>query len=149
MGAMKATDVIRRDHETVKQMFAAFEDATDSEQDQMESDIFDALTSHERMEDKIFYPAVRKAMDAKGRDTGELTSIELDQKKLEAEVLGARALPGDKSERIAKIKDTILAHASREENEILTQAESIMSEEELERLGDLMEPESATTKSGK
>lgn len=101
----------------------------------MEKLIFDALARHERMEDKHFYKALRKKMGAKD-DLGLLA----EQKKLEAQVLAARALPGDRTERIMAIMDTVGAHALMEENEILPQAENFLDNAELEELGMKMEP---------
>jgi hemerythrin superfamily protein len=136
---MKATDVIRRDHEAAKELFQRFREASEEEREEMETDVFDALTMHERMEDKHFYPALREKLS----DTKLLNQVALDQKKLEVEVLAARGLPGDKSDRILSMIDTVLEHAEWEESEILPKAEAALSSDELEELGEVMEPESA------
>jgi hemerythrin superfamily protein len=137
---MKATDVIRRDHKTAEALFAKFKSASESEREAMESKIFDALTTHETMEDRHFYPALRgKNIDI----AGIFSDLEGEQLKLAGSVLAARALPGDKSSRIIEMMDTVLAHAKKEESELLPKAEEALSATELEELGAKMEPDSA------
>lgn len=143
---MKATDVIRRDHEAAKELFSRFKSATEEERKDLEGEIFDALTAHERMEDEHFYPALR---DKDIGDASHFSELGAEQKKLEAEVLAARSLPGDKSERILAIIDTVLEHATDEEERLLPEAEKALSQDELEALGEEMEPDSAVAQAGK
>ncbi len=105
----------------------------------METRIFEALTTHESMEDNYFYPALKELM----ADDKMLAGLEREQVGLEADVLAARTIPGHRSARIESIIETVLAHAKKEESDIFPQAEKLLGEEELERLGDDMEPESA------
>lgn len=136
---MKAIDIILRDHRAAEELFTKFKQASVDERESMETVIFDALTVHERMEDTHFYPVLREKMN----DASVITDLEVEQKELEMEVLAARALPGDKSERILSIMDTVLTHAQREESEILPEAEATLDPQELEELGKKMEPDSA------
>lgn len=138
---MKATDVIRRDHQAVEDLFATFKAASAEDQEAMTGEIFDTLTAHETMEDTYFYPAVRDKLPME-----LLISIEAEQKKLEVETIAARALPGDRAKRILEMMDVVVAHAKREQAEILPKAEEALSEAELEELGAKMEPESASAK---
>jgi len=137
---MKATDVIRRDHKAAEDLFAAFKKANKEDREAMETKVFDALTRHELMEDKHFYPALR---DKDVDEASLFSDLEGEQLKLAAEVTAARALPGDKSERIIAMMDEVLAHAKKEEASVLPKAEEVMSATELEELGAKMEPESA------
>ncbi len=141
---MNAIDIIKRDHEAAKDLFARYRAAGEEERTDMEEEIFDALTAHEIMEDKHFYPMLRKAnID----EAGLFSDIEGEQVKLAAEVTAARTIPGDKQERILSIMDTVLAHAAKEEAEILPKAEAVLTETELDGLGLEMEPDSAVAKS--
>lgn len=136
---MKATDVIKRDHRAAEALFNKFKKASQSEKEKMETRIFEALTTHESMEDNYFYPALKELM----ADDKMLAGLEREQVGLEADVLAARTIPGHRSARIESIIETVLAHAKKEESDIFPQAEKLLGEEELERLGDDMEPESA------
>jgi hemerythrin superfamily protein len=137
---MKATDVIRRDHKAAEKLFEKFKKANKEDREAIETEVFDALTAHELMEDKHFYPALRdKDVDA----ASLFSELEMEQAKLAASVVAARALPGDKSERIIEMMDDVLAHAKKEEAAVLPKAEEVMSATELDDLGAKMEPESA------
>lgn len=136
---MKATDIIKRDHEAIEDLFREFEDASPERRKEMEPILFDALDTHEKMEDAYFYPELKGLSE----DEDRLSNIEQEQMKLKADVLAARALPGDKRERILAMMQTVLAHAEREESEVLPEAESILTSDKLEAIGEEMEPESA------
>lgn len=142
---MKATEVILRDHRAAEELFDEFKNTEGDENKLLETMIFDTLTVHERMEDKHFYPAVRDLLT----DSSILTDLEVEQKKLEVEVLAARALPGNKRNRILSIIDTVLQHAKREEAELLPQVESGMDAIALEKLGKEMQSDSATANKAK
>lgn len=136
---MKATDVIKRDHRAVEELFDKFKEASQSEKEKMEIRMFEALTTHESMEDNYFYPALKEVME----DDKELTELEREQMGLEADVLAARTIPGDRFARIEKIMEAVLVHAKKEETALFVKSEKLLGAEELERLGDDMGPESA------
>ena len=136
---MKATDVIKRDHKAAEVLFNKFKEASPSEKEKMETRMFEALTTHESMEDNYFYPALKEKME----DDKALAELEREQMGLEADVLVARTIPGDRSARIEKIMEAVLAHAKKEETALFAKAEKLLGKEELERLGEDMEPESA------
>jgi hypothetical protein len=92
------------------------------------------------MEDAYFYNAVMEETED-GDDM--LTELEHEQFMLKAEVIAARALPGDKAKRIEKMIETVLAHAKKEEAILLPHAEKVLTAERLEEIGQEMEPESA------
>jgi hemerythrin superfamily protein len=140
---MKATDVIRRDHKAAEELFEKFKQASPDAREAMAPEVFDALTAHETMEDKHFYPALR---DADVKDASYFSALEAEQMKLAASVLAARALPGNRGDRIIEMMDDVLAHAKKEEAELLPEAEAKLSAEKLEELGAAMEPDSAVAK---
>ncbi len=142
---MKATDVITRDHRAAEVLFEEFKAAAEEDKREIEKKIFSALTAHELMEDTHFYPALLK----KGADDKELQNMIAEQLKLEASTTGIRALEkvtGEHDERLLEVMDNVLAHAKKEESEILPKAEEWFTEEELEEMGAKMEPDSAVAK---
>lgn len=134
---MKATDVIRRDHRAIEDLFTEFRESPPDRQEEMEDTIFDALDRHEKMEDDFFYPAIEDELES-----DKLAELENEQTRLKVEVLAARALPADRYRRIDTLIDTVLAHAEKEERDILPEAERVLGSEKLEALGQEMEPES-------
>ncbi len=58
-------------------------------------------------------------------------------------MLAARTIPGDRSARIEKKMEAVLVHAKKEVTALFANAEKLLGKEELRRLGEDMEPESA------
>lgn len=62
-----ALDLLKRDHDEVDRMFKHYEElkdgADDSEKEDLVTQICDALTVHAQIEEEIFYPASRRALD--------------------------------------------------------------------------------------
>jgi hemerythrin superfamily protein len=139
---MKATDIILRDHRAAEDLFETFKGATPDAQEVIAKDLFDALATHEKMEDKHFYPALEEAAG----DDPAIDDITGEQTRLEMEVMAIRAMSyvaGESEDRIAQMMDKVLAHAREEESVILPMAEELLSAERLEELGATMEPDSA------
>lgn len=136
---MKATDIIRKDHRAAEALFETFKDAEDEESTELEERLFAALDAHEKMEDEHFYPALEGALE--GEDI--LSELEGEQKLLEMEVAAARMLPVGRRAALKLAMPKVLAHAKKEEDELLPKAEEVLGEDELEALGEKMEPMSA------
>jgi len=137
---MKATDVIRRDHKAAKELFAKFKQVPSEKRDEVAEKIFSALDTHEKMEDKYFYSELEEEME----DDGMFAELEKEQKELAEEVEAAKKLSGaDRDMRLKEIMARVLAHAEKEEEEILTKAEETLDAEKLEEMGKKMEPHSA------
>lgn len=140
---MKATDVIRRDHRAAKDLFDKYRNANQEDQEPLESAILDALEAHEKMEDEFFYPALQGLIG----DTTYFNELEKEQTKLKLGVMELRALAFmDRRDKLLETADKVIAHAEREEQEILTKAEELLDDAALEELGMKMEPESAAAR---
>lgn len=62
--AHSATDILRRDHDTVLELFMRYEDATDSkERESIVKVLCSELTSHMELEETVFYPAAQKELN--------------------------------------------------------------------------------------
>jgi hemerythrin superfamily protein len=59
-----AITLLKRDHETVRQMFEEFEKADEDRKFELAAQICQALTVHSTIEEEIFYPQVREAIAA-------------------------------------------------------------------------------------
>ena len=143
---MKATDVIRRDHEAAKTLFDEYKNTLPENREPLAKKIFKALTAHELMEDTYFYPALMDV--ASDEDKAVFNELEGEQKELEMETMAVRAMDifTDQDEHILKLMDKVLNHATKEENIVLARADQIMDPAVLEELGEKMEPESAVAK---
>jgi len=139
---MKATDIIARDHRAAEALFEKYKAAAEDDKMTIEHELFAALSAHEVMEDTHFYPA----LDEKVQDNAALKDVEHEQTTLKFGAMGAHVkevFTGPNEERIEDVMERVLAHAKKEEAEIFPLAEELLGADELEELGQKMEPMSA------
>lgn len=128
--AKDACDLLDADHRAVKKMFKEFEELTSSRarnaaQKKMElaRQICMELTVHARIEEEIFYPALRDAI----KDTDLLDEAEVEHqsaKDLIAQIEEATE-PDEKFEAKVKVLGEYIDHHVKEErSEIFTKARS-------------------------
>ena len=141
--AMKGTDIIRRDHRAAEDLFDEYKKASKEKREELAEKIFEALETHESMEDTYFYPALDEAGDSEPL----VSEIEQEQEELAEEVERVRMVEGERDSEMREIMEKVLAHAKKEERDILPFAERILDAEELENLGEKMEMASAVANS--
>ncbi len=76
---VSALEVLKEDHDYVKKAFRAFEKTDEEDQPMLVRNVCQALKVHARIEEEIFYPAVRKAI--KDKDLMEEAEVEHDSAK--------------------------------------------------------------------
>ncbi len=60
---VNAVDMLKKDHQTVTDLFGQFERAESSERQAIATHIFNELDIHTILEEELFYPAVREHID--------------------------------------------------------------------------------------
>ena len=136
---MDAIQLLTDDHDTVRELFEEFKNATESDdeqrQKQLQQQIFDELETHTRIEEDIFYPAVKALED------DELTET-VDEGIQEHHVVKVlmREITDLKDHDVFVAKMTVLIenvehHAEEEEQEIFPDLREQMGQERLEELG--------------
>jgi hemerythrin superfamily protein len=63
-GGMDAVTLLKKDHDDVDKMFEEFESADEDRKFELAAEICQALTVHATIEEEIFYPRAREAIDA-------------------------------------------------------------------------------------
>jgi hemerythrin superfamily protein len=135
-----ALEIIIKDHRKVESQYEDYKNASPEEKEGSAREIFDLLELHAEMEEKLFYPELRKEFP------------ETDYKRLE------RALTehAEVKETIENLKrndtsvksfDTemrtlmraVERHVKEEESTLLPEAEEFLGEERLEEIGARME----------
>jgi len=134
---MKATDLLKKDHAEVKKLFTEFNRAgqrAGRKRQQLVERIGEELEVHARIEEEIFYPAVRQVEE--GRELVQEARHEHDEvKKMLAEI---RRMEPDSEElagRVKELKQAVEHHVKEEEGEMFRQARQLGAEELL-RLGE-------------
>jgi iron-sulfur cluster repair protein YtfE (RIC family) len=128
---MNATQLLKKDHATVKKLFAEFARTTTRaprRREKLLDQIAGELEIHTRIEEEIFYPAVQeiprgRTLVAEARDEHE----EVD--KLVAEAQGLDVASAELTAKVREIRDAVVHHASEEEGEMFPAAERELGEE--------------------
>lgn len=119
----EAMSLLKKDHEKVKKLFDAFEDAESAaEKKSIVKDVCGELKVHATVEEQLFYPALRKQME----DEDGLID-EADEEHHEAKVLVAELelMSGDEENYSAKfevLSENVRHHIKEEEGELFPKA---------------------------
>jgi hemerythrin-like domain-containing protein len=141
---MNAIDLLKQDHRIVDNLFKMVESTPPSKHEALFKRIKGELDTHAHIEEKIFYPALKKAGDK------ELVDIVLEgvEEHLQMKMFLGQ-LDGMSSKReVFEPKLKVLIedtrhHVKEEENEMFKMAEDQLGSETLEKLGERMEKEKA------
>jgi hemerythrin superfamily protein len=133
-----AVELIRQDHQRVRGLFQRFEQAvTSAQRKEVAEQTVLALEVHAKLEENIFYPAVR---DVGGMD---LTMNEAEEEHHAAKLLALEVARMDPTNpyfeaKYHVLKEMVLHHMNEEESDILPRAEQL-GEGRLAQIGAEME----------
>ena len=120
-----AVELIRQDHQRVRGLFQRFEQAvTSAQRKEVAEQTVLALEVHAKLEENIFYPAVR---DVGGMD---LTMNEAEEEHHAAKLLALEVARMDPTNpyfeaKYHVLKEMVLHHMNEEESDILPRAEQV------------------------
>jgi len=122
-----AIDLLKRDHDDVDKLFSQYEDIKDGDDDAdkelLVAQICDALTVHAQIEEEIFYPAARRALDEdEGKDLLDEAAVE--HQTLKDLIARLEAAPTDDPLYDAGVKvlsEYVKHHVREEESELFPQ----------------------------
>jgi hemerythrin superfamily protein len=139
MAELNALDLIKSDHDRIKKMFAQALNTDDpAARSELLQRIRAELIAHERMEEDIFYPALRSASDKakdivlEGYEEHHVIDLILDE---------MFEVPEDTEQWHAKLKvlhENLEHHIEEEEEEMFARAKKSMSAATLDELGQKM-----------
>jgi hemerythrin superfamily protein len=136
---MKATDFLKQQHKDVMALFKEVEEAEDPEsRRQLCEHIAESLKLHSKIEEEIFYPAVREVSDQ-----GEEMVLEALEEHHVVDLVIAELPQADPEDERFEAKMTVLQelvehHAREEEKEMFKIAQKL-GKDELEALGERLE----------
>ena len=136
---MDAIQLLKADHDEVRALFEQFRQAEEAEDmdrmKEIQKQIFSELETHTRIEEEIFYPAVREADEEELGDTvAEGVQEHHVVKVLMREI---ESVSGEET-YTAKMKvlmENVEHHADEEESEMFPDVREKMGEPRLEELG--------------
>jgi hypothetical protein len=135
---MNALDLMHKDHRELKEMLEQVEkEESGRAREQLLDTIRTELVAHERMEEEVFYPALKGHKNAKdivleGYEEHHVVDVILDE---------LMDVPPDTDLWKAKmkvLKENIEHHIKEEEGEMFKKARAVFEREELTALGERM-----------
>jgi hemerythrin-like domain-containing protein len=138
---MKATMVLKRDHQAVAQLFRDFERLADDDlagRRLLVDRIRSELDVHTRIEEELFYPELERVEEARDLVREGRTEHQL-VKDLCAEIARLDPAGLDYVAKIEVLRENVDHHVDEEESEIFPLAKKHLSSERLEKLGDQLE----------
>jgi len=138
---MKATDLLKKDHDVVDELFKRVEDTPPSKHPAIFKRIKNELDTHAHIEEKVFYPALKAKGD---KALVDITAEGLEEHAQIKKFLREIARTTSKDTREAKLKVLIedtRHHVKEEEDEMFPMVEDQFSTEEQEKLGEKLEAE--------
>jgi hemerythrin-like domain-containing protein len=138
---MNAFSLLKADHEKVAGILASIEETTERAvkgRDELFARLKEELDLHAKIEEEIFYPALEEA-----KETREVTLEAYEEHRVVKRLLAElEAEPKDTEEWTAKftvLKENIEHHVEEEEGEMFKNARKVLSEEEVEELGNSLQ----------
>lgn len=142
---MNALDLIKNDHDQLKKLFdQALENTEPGDRASLLHGIHAELMAHERMEEDVFYPALRAANEQakeivlEGYAEHHVIDVILDE---------LMEVPEDAEHWKAKLKvlrENLDHHMEEEEGEMFKRAKDCLSKETLEEIGAKMQQAKTT-----
>ena len=136
--ALDALELMRSDHREVDALFeqALGKDTPAAQRRGAIAKIVEALTVHARMEEAIFYPALRKAGRAEERDSVlEAAEEHAIVKELIAKIERSTGRDETLNAKVTVLKELVHHHVREEEGTIFDEARRVLGKDRLERLG--------------
>ena len=136
---MNALELLKTDHQNVKELFQKAEGANAERQKQLFEQIRKELETHTHIEETIFYPAVGQTDELKDM---VLESLE-EHKQVKTLLREMETLTSDSEKFEPKLKvlmENVEHHAEEEEEgKMFPKIRKLMNTEKLERLGEELE----------
>ena len=134
---MNALELLKEQHDEVEDMFEKIEKADGAKKEALFEKLADALAIHATIEEKHFYPS------AKAEQTEELLREAVEEhlsvKRLIADTMKCDPEDEQFDAKIAVLKEQVLEHAKEEEKELFPKVRKLLSRDELDDLGVVME----------
>jgi hemerythrin superfamily protein len=135
---MNAIEMLKQQHREVEALFAQFKKAKSSgPQRKIFEQIADALAVHATIEEKHFYPAVKK----QATEDLLLESLEehLEIKRVIADLLVLDAKDPTFEAKVTVLEEDVQHHVGEEEKDLFPKVQKLFDEETLEAIAEAME----------
>lgn len=134
----EAIAMLIEDHQKVQKLFKTFERTEDQEQqEQLATQICNELTVHSQLEEQVFYPAAREALDEEEADLVEEATVEHQvAKDLIEKIKQSRPHDEEYCALVTVLGEYVNHHIQEEQKELFPQVKK--AEIDFEALGEEM-----------
>jgi len=134
---MKATDLLKKQHEEVSALFKRIERAKGRDKTKLFDELAGNLVAHDAIEREIFYPACEKHMGL----TDDLEEAIAEHGLVEFSLHKADIARGEDTfdTMVSVLKEVVEHHVEEEEEEFFPKVERALGAGRLEELGEVME----------
>lgn len=143
---MNALDLLKKDHDKVKELFSEYDMLSGdggARRNEIAQTVLRELEVHSRVEEDIFYPALRARTGKEGKDLVKHSMSEHHEiDDLVAELRETDPSDPDFDERFQELMEDVEAHIAEEENEMFPKAQILGKE--LEKIGMQIQEERET-----
>jgi hemerythrin superfamily protein len=137
---MDAIELLKRDHQEVTKLFQRFGSGKGAP---VVEKICDELDVHSRIEEEIFYPAVREAGSELAREVDEAVQeharVKQQVQSLREQLRGGAADRDAFAGQVSALEQDVEHHVAEEEGEMFPQVAEAMNERQRTRLGERMQ----------
>ena len=140
---MDAIALLKADHEKVSALFAQLEETTERAEktrEELFTKLKQELDLHAHVEEKIFYPALKEA-----EETRDITMEGIQEHHVVKVLLRELDAMGVTSEtwtaKLKVLQENVEHHVEEEEGEMFKKARNVLSADQLDELGALIEQE--------
>jgi iron-sulfur cluster repair protein YtfE (RIC family) len=130
-----ATELIKRDHRHVEDLFTKFEQSNDTN---VLMDICNELDVHTAMEEAVVYPAIEDGVP----EGKKMISEANDEHKEARQLIGRIKNTSDEQHLAAlasELKQAVEHHVREEEDEVLPKTEQALGQQRMQELGEEVE----------
>ncbi|HEY9404364.1 MAG TPA: hemerythrin domain-containing protein [Pyrinomonadaceae bacterium] len=145
---MDAITLLKTDHEKVSGIFEKLEETTESAEktrEELFTKLKQELDLHAHIEETIFYPVLKKSDETRDitmEGIQEHHVVKVLLRELDAMTVGSETWTA----KLKVLKENVEHHVEEEEDDMFKSAREVLSTEQLEELGALMEQEKVKQK---
>jgi hemerythrin superfamily protein len=136
-----AFDMLRSDHQKVRDLFQNYEEARDQKtKRKIANQVFVELETHAQLEENVFYPAFKQEADREGK---QLVAESLEEHQMVRELIEELWELDDDDEafdaKFHELIENVEHHVEEEESEMLPEAELVLAEQAEELMDEMQE----------
>ena len=130
----KPMEMLHEDHEKVKQLFEQFEETESEEKKELVTKVIQELEIHTTLEEEIFYPAARQALEENSEDTETMDEAWEEHHVVKLIISELKKMRPNDEHYDAKFKvmaESVKHHIEEEEGELFPKLEGNPDDEKL------------------